>query len=86
MKMLLFHAIQPDFVQYGHHDWDAFLHEASYVDLPMGSERLSPNVWLLPDRSQTEFALSKMAQRWSVETQIRSFVGVSDWQRLSTHA
>ncbi len=83
MKILLFQAIQPDFVVHGHHDWDSFLREASQVDLPLGSERLAQSVWLLPDGYQTEIALARMATRWNVETQIRAFVHASDWQPLS---
>jgi hypothetical protein len=84
VKFVLFHAIEPDFVKRGRHDWDSFLRDAADVKLPLLGERLSLNVWLFPDNPETERALRRLGERWSVETQIRAFAGASDWQSLSS--
>lgn len=83
MKTLLFHAIQPDPVQRGRHDWDSFVREASLADLPDGVEKLAPNVWLLPDETESCLTLSRLGHRWSIATRVLAIVHASDWQPLS---
>ncbi|MDE2165739.1 MAG: hypothetical protein KGJ66_05315 [Alphaproteobacteria bacterium] len=83
MKFLLFHAIQPDFVVRGQHDWKSFLREAALLNLPEGGEALAPNIWLLPDHTETERELGRLGHRWEIATRIRAFSGASPWQPLS---
>ena len=83
MKSLLFHAIQPGSHQ-PQRDWANFLREAALFQLPALAERLSPNVWLLPDDGQIYLHLSRIGHRHAIATRVLPFVSASDWQPLST--
>src|SRR5277367_3391972 len=62
MKRLMFHAIQPQ-PHEPQGDWENFLREASFLQLPQDTEQLAPNVWLLPDDRLSYLELSKVGQR-----------------------
>lgn len=83
MKHLLFRAIPPESDQ-SQTDWANFLSEVSSLQLPRDSQRLSSNVWLLPDDDRAYLCLSGVGQRNGIETWILPFFLSSDWQPLSS--
>jgi len=83
MKSLLFHAIQPASHQ-PQVDWTVFLNDASNLPLPLQTERLARNVWLLPDDGQSYLLLSRLSHQRAIASRVLPVVHASAWQPLST--
>src|SRR5216684_5640379 len=69
MKSLLFHAIQP---ANPNQSWDDFLFDAATLALPQQTQRLAPNVWILPADDRAYLDLSRLGHQHGIET--RCFV------------
>ena len=78
MKSLLFHAYQSD----RQVDWSNFLREAGQWQIPEGGERLSQNVWMLPENPTVEAELARICRRHAITGRCVAIVHKAVWQNL----